>query len=180
MNDVNVFIAFSKKETALAIAKMVISSGYRVASVSTNIVDTIHKVSYYKDGVIICDCGKNGAYLNEPIHALSTNFDSFSVVVIGNREQLAGYSGDRIFKLAVPLKKNDLMCSLDMLSTVESSYMPTINSKNDDERKMIDRAKRVLIDVYSMTESQAHRYMQKKSMDTGRKMADIARIIIET
>ena len=31
MNDVNVFIAFSKKETALAIAKMVISSGYRVA-----------------------------------------------------------------------------------------------------------------------------------------------------
>ena len=35
MNDVNVFIAFSKKETALAIAKMVISSGYRVASVYT-------------------------------------------------------------------------------------------------------------------------------------------------
>ena len=164
MNDVNVFIAFSKKETALAIAKMVISSGYRVASVSTNIVDTIHNVSYYKDGVIICDCGKNGAYLKEAIYDLS---DSFSVVVIGNREQLAGYSGDRIFKLAVPLKKNDLMCSLDMLSTVESSYMPTINSKNDDERKMIDRAKRVLIDVYSMTESQAHRYMQKKSMDTG-------------
>ena len=177
MNDVNVFIAFSKKETALAIAKMVISSGYRVASVSTNIVDTIHNVSYYKDGVIICDCGKNGAYLKEAIYDLS---DSFSVVVIGNREQLAGYSGDRIFKLAVPLKKNDLMCSLDMLSTVESSYMPTINSKNDDELKMIDRAKRVLIDVYSMTESQAHRYMQKKSMDTGRKMADIARIRIET
>ena len=48
MNDVNVFIAFSKKETALAIAKMVISSGYRVVSVSTNIVDTIHNVSTIK------------------------------------------------------------------------------------------------------------------------------------
>ena len=45
MNDVNVFIAFSKKETALAIAKMVISSGYRVVSVSTNIVDTIKRQS---------------------------------------------------------------------------------------------------------------------------------------
>ena len=74
MNDVNVFIAFSKKETALAIAKMVISSGYRVVSVSTNIVDTIHNVSYYKDGVIICDCGKNGSYLKEAIYDLSDDF----------------------------------------------------------------------------------------------------------
>lgn len=30
-----------------------------------------------------------------------------------------------------------------------------------------------------MTESQAHRYMQKKSMDTGRKLVDVARIILD-
>lgn len=177
MSNVNVFIAFSKKETALSIAKMVVSAGYRVVSVSTSITGTMHSVTYYKDGIIICDCGKNGMYLKDAIYDLP---DSFSLVLIGNRDHLAGYNGDRIFKLATPLKKTDLMCSLDMLRTVESSYTPAVNSKNDDERKMIDRAKRTLIDVYSMTEAQAHRYMQKKSMDTGRKMSDIARIIIET
>ncbi|MBR5288037.1 MAG: ANTAR domain-containing protein [Clostridia bacterium] len=43
-----------------------------------------------------------------------------------------------------------------------------------EERKVIDKAKGRLMDELHMTEKQAHYHIQKKSMDMGRRIADIA------
>lgn len=48
-----------------------------------------------------------------------------------------------------------------------------------EERKIIDRAKGRMMDELHMTEKQAHYAIQKKSMDLGRRIADIAREILE-
>ena len=47
------------------------------------------------------------------------------------------------------------------------------------ERKLIDRAKGRLMDERSMSESDAHHYMQKRSMDSGKRLAEVAREILE-
>jgi response regulator NasT len=81
-----------------------------------------------------------------------------------------------VFKLDVPLMKNDLICSLEMFAGVDTADFGVRKKSAEDER-LINRAKKVLIDRYDMTEEQAHRYIQKKSMDTGKKITDISRII---
>ena len=48
-----------------------------------------------------------------------------------------------------------------------------------EDRKLIDRAKGRLMDTQHMTEAEAHHYIQKKSMDSGCRLADIAREILE-
>ncbi len=48
-----------------------------------------------------------------------------------------------------------------------------------EERKVIDRAKGRLMDALHMTEKQAHYYIQKKSMDMGRRIVDVAREILD-
>lgn len=48
-----------------------------------------------------------------------------------------------------------------------------------EERKIIDKAKGRLIDQLHMSESQAHYHIQKKSMDSGRRIVDVAREILE-
>ena len=48
-----------------------------------------------------------------------------------------------------------------------------------EERKTIERAKGRLMDALHMTEAQAHHYIQKKSMDSGRRIVDVAREILE-
>lgn len=48
------------------------------------------------------------------------------------------------------------------------------------ERKVIDRAKGKLMDALHLTEKEAHYRMQKKSMDTGRRIADIAQEILDS
>ena len=48
------------------------------------------------------------------------------------------------------------------------------------ERKVIDRAKGKLMDALHLTEKEAHYRMQKQSMDTGRRIAEIAQEILDS
>ena len=52
-------------------------------------------------------------------------------------------------------------------------------SRTLEERKIIDRAKGRLMDALHLTEAQAHHHIQKKSMDSGRRIVDVAREILE-
>ncbi len=47
-----------------------------------------------------------------------------------------------------------------------------------EERKIVDRAKGRLMDECKMSEAQAHHLIQKRSMDQGRRIADVAREIM--
>ena len=154
MSEQNLFIAFDNKKVSLNIAKILL---------------------YYNSGTIITGYCFDNQYINYIVDHLSS---SFNVICIGKREQLDFCDDDRIFKLAVPLNKTDLICSVEMLMTVDSRYKPG-NTKTQSEERLIQKAKQLLIDIYSMSEEQAHRYMQKKSMETGRKLVEIAKIILE-
>lgn len=48
-----------------------------------------------------------------------------------------------------------------------------------EERKVIDRAKGRLMDALHYTEAEAHHYIQKKSMDSGRRIAEVARELLD-
>lgn len=171
----NIFLAFSSKKLTVNIAKMLISDGYKITSVAKNFSEVNNFFHYYRGGIIIMGCTFDGVHINNMIDDIP---EGFTVILIGNKNQLDNCYDDRVFKLAVPLHKIDLTCAVEMFTTIESSYRPA-SSKNSEDEKLISRAKHTLIDTYSMTEEQAHRYIQKKSMDTGRKLVDIAKIILE-
>ena len=175
MNE-NIFIAFDSRKIAVSIAKILIENGNNVVSISKSFAELMQSLSYYHGGIVITGC----VFAKKRTDRIAENVsDDFSFIVLGNKMQLDIITGERVFKLCYPLQKNDLICSVDMLLSMDNQYKPSVHKDENDE-KIILKAKCVLIDMYSMTEEEAHRYMQKKSMDTGRKMADIARIILNT
>lgn len=54
--------------------------------------------------------------------------------------------------------------------------MPKQRSEN--EKALIHKAKLVLMDRNNMTEPEAHRYLQKTSMNTGTNIIDIAEMVL--
>ena len=58
------------------------------------------------------------------------------------------------------------------------SKKPKKPPRSDAEKKLIDDAKRLLMERNDMTEPEAFRYLQKTSMDTGRGMTDTAEMIL--
>ena len=50
--------------------------------------------------------------------------------------------------------------------------------RNQEGREWIDKAKRILMENNHMTEEEAHRYVQKSSMDSGNSMVETAQMLI--
>ncbi len=168
----DVFIAFSNKNTALSIAKIVILAGFNAACAVLTAGGLKQKLSYYECGIIICGC----QFGDENINELLTDIpEGFNVILIGTPAQLAYCEDERAVRLAVPINANELICYMDMLRP----ELPEGSKKRStQDRALIDKAKHYLIFHYNMTEPQAHRFIEKKSMETGRSMVDIAKKIL--
>jgi response regulator NasT len=51
--------------------------------------------------------------------------------------------------------------------------------RSQEEQKLIEQAKYTIMNRKRLTEEQAHRYLQKRSMETGVRLADLARSILQ-
>ena len=50
--------------------------------------------------------------------------------------------------------------------------------RDEEERQLITRAKELLMERNNMTETEAHRYIQKCSMDSGTNMVETAQMVM--
>jgi len=174
MKNINAFIAFSNDKVKNNIKKMLNTMGISVNFICSNGFELKKQLEYYNNGIIICGYKLNDTNITEIITEIPENFN---IVLIGTMTQLEMCENERVFKLAVPLSKQDFIYSIIMLANTNSEKI-THNIRNEDENKIIQSAKEILINRYNMTEEQAHRYMQKKSMNSGKKIVEIAKFII--
>ena len=85
--------------------------------------------------------------------------------------------------LVKPFQKTDLVPAIE-LAIGRFREMMTLSGERDalgeqlELRKLLDRAKGLLIDKYSMTEQSAFDFIQKNAMSTRSKMVDVANQIL--
>ncbi len=176
MTDYNVLIAFANEKISYMVAKMLSLENIKPAVICSSGDVIRRKIGYYKDGIIICgyklkDCSVLQLAKDIP--------EEFGIILIGNAAQIELCDNDRIFKLGVPLKKDDLICSISMLlSSRREAGCGKAGFRDDNEKRTIQSAKEFLIDKYSMSENDAHRYIQKKSMESGMPASEIAKAIL--
>ena len=84
--------------------------------------------------------------------------------------------------LPMPLKVHDLVGTLGMIAQAQARRRKKLRQqpkqRDEKERAVIDRAKALLMERNSMTEEEAHRYIQKCSMDSGTNMYETAQMVI--
>lgn len=99
------------------------------------------------------------------------------LLVIAQQSYLDLLGGENLFKLAAPVGRSDLLSTVDELlqETQRSSLRPR---RSQEEDQLIEAAKTALMARKGMTEEQAHRFLQKKSMDQGAKLTQTAREIL--
>ncbi len=176
MRNHNILAAFSNERVLGVVEKMLASENIRLAYSCKSASELKKSINYCQSGIIICGYKLKDGVIVQFIDDIPENF---SVILIGNKSQAEMCESDRVFKLIVPLKKDDLICSVYMLLSMrEGGYTGKASFRTSKEEKIIRRAKEILIDRYNLTEEQAHKYLQKKSMDTGRKIIDVAKLIL--
>lgn len=86
--------------------------------------------------------------------------------------------------LIKPVDVNDLRAVIRVAMARYEDYHKVNHSLNEArlhlaERKVIERAKGLLMDEYEMKEMQAMRYLQKKARESNRRVVDIAQAILD-
>ena len=113
-----------------------------------------------------------------------------AMLMVAPQAQLDLCTAAGIFKLPAPVRRSELLASVRLLAQVArsaSSQMAHSASsqghpparRSQEERELVERAKQVLMARSGMTEDQAHRFLQKRSMDNGARLADTARRVLE-
>lgn len=176
----SILISLPKSDDANKIAGMIKNRGL---SFDINICETcseILRVANDRDyGVVICTKRMRDMSYTELAHMLPRYF---GIIVLTNDASLEVVT-DSMVKLLLPFRSGDLINTICMLT---QDFVRRPKKKRDipppkrseEERKLIDNAKCVLMERNGMSEPEAFRYIQKNSMDYGRKLIESAQMIL--
>lgn len=170
-----IIVAFENEATCRRVSEMIESSGI-ASCVNVRSCGEVKRITN-KARVNIVVCGYKLA--DGPAAVLHHELPpSCSVLMVASQAQLDLVDED-IFRLPAPISRGSLIASVQMLFQINRRLNRLARPKRSDEdQKLVEEAKRLLMDRHGMTEEQAHRFIQKKSMDTGAKMVQTAQIIL--
>lgn len=102
-----------------------------------------------------------------------------SLLMVGPRHMLDACTSPDVFKLSTPVRREEAVCTVRLLLQFGRRMERTLRPRRrGQERELVERAKGALMARKDYTEEMAHRALQKRSMDGGRPMAQVAREVL--
>ena len=170
-------VAFEKDDSRNKIADMLERAGVTVRFRCRSGAEVLRAVKTMGSGVVICGHKLADMPAEHLAHDLR---GQAKFLVLAKQAQLELLSDPDIFKLQIPISAAELRGSVNILIQLdEISSRDQIPQRSEEEQHVIAKAKELLMESRGFTEAQAHRYLQKRSMETGAKLAETARQILE-
>lgn len=177
---INIVVVFPKPEDGKAIKNLLVRNGFDVTAVCTSGAQVMTIVDEIDYGVVVCGYKFNDMLYSQLYECLPENVE---MLLIASRLKLQDCMEKDILSVEMPLKANDLINTVAMviqsLAVKRKKYKNSPRKRNPREQALIDEAKKVLMERNNMSEEEAHRYIQKNSMDSGTNMVETAQMVLE-
>lgn len=175
----NVIVAFSKPEDARNIKNILMKNGFEVTAVCTSGAQALAQAENLHSGVVVCGYRLTDMLFAELRECLPTEFE---MLMIASPAKWASRMPQNMMCLPMPLKVHELVSTLEMMAQEQSRRRRRLRQqprqRSRQEMELIRQAKNFLMERSGMTEEEAHRYMQKSSMDNGTNMMETAQMVI--
>jgi hypothetical protein len=173
-----IIVAFANPEAQNQIQRLLQSQGIAPAGCFSTGAEVIRLVRKLGTASVVCGFklrDMTAANLAENLLGLAP------VLVVSTAARLSFCEGENLFKLAFPASRADFFSSLSLLCQIEEQQLrPPVMRKKVSEQKLVTQAKELLMDICQMSEAEAHRFLQKRSMDTGMRLVETAQLVIDT
>lgn len=175
----NIIVAFPKEEVARNIKKILAQSGYSVTAVCTTGAQALENVNRLDTGIIVCGYRFVDMMYTELYEYLPKGFQMLLIASAGNATERGL---DNLVTLSMPLKVHELLQTIEMMDYSISRYKKKQKQKpkirSDEEQLTINKAKALLMERNGMTEDEAHKYIQRRSMENGTGLVEISHMIL--
>lgn len=172
----HILVAFSGEKTRKRMTDIFEAVGIRVSAACESGAEILRWCGRMNGGVVL-----SGYKLSDmTAEDLAENLpEGFSMLLLATELQLEYCSHERIVKLLAPVHRSELVDTARMLLDAGGEADTPVPQRSREDKELIARAKGLLMDRNQMTEEQAHRFIQKRSMDTGAKMVQTALKILD-
>lgn len=178
---IDVIVALNNDDIGQKIKAVLMGSGYNVLTVCTYGNELIRAIRQLSPSIVISGYKFKDMNLIDIYNNIG-EMCSFLAVVNEPYKSFVQEETD-IFCISSPINNSILINSLDMIYQSERKVRK-LKEKVDvletkiKERKVIEKAKGLLMQQKGLTENEAFRYIQKCSMDLGLKMVDFSNKIL--
>lgn len=176
----NVIVAFPRIENAKSIRTILVRGGFSVRAVCTSGAHALVHANELDSGILIC-----------PVRLCDTTYSELyqdlprtvRMLLLTTQQGCLEGGADDIVRLAMPLKVPELLHVVGrMEEEAEQGYRRrrrTARPRTQEEQRLVQEAKELLMQQRNLSEEEAHRYLQKTSMDSGTGMSKTAQQILQ-
>lgn len=175
----SIIVVFPKKENAVNIRNILVRNGLEVTWVCTTGAQAIQYADTVEEGIIVC-----GYKMPDMLYTELRDYlpDTFEMLLIASPERWSGSRLSGVIGLPMPIKVFDLMNTMEMMMRSvdrrRKKRKADLKNRNPKQQAMVEQAKELLMARNHMTEEEAHRYLQKCSMDSGTNMVETAQMVL--
>jgi response regulator NasT len=175
----SIIVAFPKMEDAKNIKNALIRNGLEVNATCTTGAQAIGIANELDGGIVVSGYRFSDMHYYELNNYLPKGFEMLLVASAARMEEC---SANNIICLSMPIKMQDLINTIQMMSynynKRKKKEKEKPKTRSEEEKATIYKAKVLLMERNNMSEEEAHRYIQKNSMDSGTNMVEMAEMIL--
>ncbi len=173
----NIIVAFPKLEEAKKLRNLLVRNGYDVSAVCTTGEQALYYADDFVNGILLCSYKLPDMMYLEIKEYMPKGFEM--IVLVSENQSLKCKD---LMVVTMPFAIRDFLNTVDM--AVQSVICRKRKmrqhpaKRNDNDRQLINEVKSVLMERNHMTEEEAHRYIQKCSMESGTNLVETARMLL--
>jgi len=187
MSSSEIIIATGNKEAGNKIKQVLTDNGFAVTGICISGNEAIRKVRTLKPALMLVNYELTDTTGFEVAKIIAGN-NLCAVILLADDAQ-KGYVESRARDLDIvclnrPVSRAVLLNSVELIIKSRIKIERLEAELNDmkislETRKLVDKAKGLLMEKSRLSEQEAYRRIQKQSMDTGMSMREVSRIIID-
>lgn len=154
-------------------------NGHCVCAVCTTGAQALQSANELGGGILVCGCRFVDMMYTELHEYLPPQFE---MLLVASPMNCGERDIENLVCLSTPLKINELLQTVEMMEYTITRRRKKAKNKpkerSEEEMELIREAKLLLMERNNLTEEEAHRYMQKRSMDNGTGLMETAQMIL--
>ena len=176
----NIIVALPKIDDAKNMKNVLVRSGFRVTGICTTGAQALLQINRLEGGIIVCGSRFVDMVYEELLEYLPKEFEMLLVApaaICDEREN------SQLNCVKTPLKVQELLDGMEKITQIlrlrKKQERRKPKRRSDEDRILIEHAKGILMQQKNYSEEEAHRYIQKSSMENGTGLIETAQMIIQ-
>ncbi len=175
----DIIVAFPSPEAARSIKKVLVQNGHHVIEVCTTAAQALKCANESGGGILVCGY-RFADMMYDELHEYLP--DGFEMLLVASPANCGAREVEDVVCLSTPIRGNELLETVGMMEgdlvRRKKRRRQERRQRSAEEQEDIARAKALLMERNNLSEEEAHRYIQKRSMDNGTGLAETAQMIL--